>query len=296
MSKSSSVSKSKYDPPKTAMGAEGLLCLECRMGSPTYVPCAAPAKFIIQHAGEDAYPMCAPCADHNARNRGARYVRQGEEVTLAKSPAPVPEAMPVADVEEADASLSVEQIKTITTGVSRALKLQELLIPEGERALTLLKDELKGLKEQVLPNALTDARIAGWTYTDRNDGVWKVALERDIRANVRKDDMPKFVAHLEKLREDAIVKRKIVIEFGRDQVAAAKKFLRDLAARKIDLEPEVTETVAWNTLDAYVREKRQAAIDRQQDPAAAVPAFVNVHELRLVTFKREDAKKGIAFT
>lgn len=40
-----------------------------------YIPCGAPASAIVYHDGDGrGYYMCAPCADHNVRNRGGKLI------------------------------------------------------------------------------------------------------------------------------------------------------------------------------------------------------------------------------
>ena len=47
-------------------------CQECVMGAPFYFPCNKPAvKMIGWPKRGESYRMCAMCADHNTRNRGA---------------------------------------------------------------------------------------------------------------------------------------------------------------------------------------------------------------------------------
>lgn len=48
-------------------------CEECVMGVPFYAPCNKPAVTMIDWParGEGPLRMCAMCADHNTRNRGA---------------------------------------------------------------------------------------------------------------------------------------------------------------------------------------------------------------------------------
>lgn len=51
----------------------GEACKECAMGSSVYIPCGRTAEFIIDNRGEIT-PMCWMCANHNVKNRGAKYV------------------------------------------------------------------------------------------------------------------------------------------------------------------------------------------------------------------------------
>lgn len=56
----------------------GATCLECALGVPIYIPCGKPAEFVIENRSE-VVPMCAMCADHNVRNRGANYMKADKQ-------------------------------------------------------------------------------------------------------------------------------------------------------------------------------------------------------------------------
>lgn len=51
-------------------------CEECVMGAPIYLPCNAPAVVMVgwPKRREGPYRVCAMCADHNTKNRGAEVV------------------------------------------------------------------------------------------------------------------------------------------------------------------------------------------------------------------------------
>ncbi len=58
----------------------------CQEASPlsfhNYIACGAPAVAIVFHDRDGrGYYMCAPCADHNIRNRGGRLVAQRAPIT-----------------------------------------------------------------------------------------------------------------------------------------------------------------------------------------------------------------------
>ena len=74
--------------PSIALPPVGARCQECVMGSQKYLPCSKPAIRIVtwNRANAETYTMCAGCADHNVKNRGARYVLQGEEYKITKTP------------------------------------------------------------------------------------------------------------------------------------------------------------------------------------------------------------------
>lgn len=62
-------SPSRKSPPP------GSLCEEASpLSHKFYIACGRPAKFVVKNRDQGPYAMCAMCADHNVRNRGARYV------------------------------------------------------------------------------------------------------------------------------------------------------------------------------------------------------------------------------
>jgi len=292
--------KSKPPVSKNMHPGPGVECAECIMGSPTYIPCRQPATFVVMGTDKVCLPMCGLCADHNVSNRRARYVQQGEEVhiltvadVLKSFSNPPVEVEAAEDAGEA-AGPTAEQVENISHLVSRGLKLQELLIPEAEAHLAKLHAELKELTEITLPNAMTNARTSGWVYKDRNDGEWETALVEDVKFSIKKDNLSKFIGWLEKKKDDAIVKRTIVIKFGRDQVKAAKKFLADLAKRKVDLHPEIKEEIHYQTLQAYCKGERETFIQKGLNPDEALPDTVDQFKLRYATFEKKERKKGVA--
>lgn len=63
--------------------AKGSKCQEASpMSYQFYIACGRPAVAVVKGRDADAYLMCEGCADHNVRNRGARYVQEGENVNI----------------------------------------------------------------------------------------------------------------------------------------------------------------------------------------------------------------------
>lgn len=301
--------------PTVMKPPRGATCVECVMGSSFYLPCGKPATAVVTFINDvrgntfTGHPMCPTCANHNTKNRGGKLaitnqkvefitaadiqksLKQGEPA-IAKAPAA---ALPVADVEDGgEEGPTATQLSVVTKNVSRALRLQEVIIPEAEGVLAKLQEELKALNEVTIPNAMLEAKMAGYTYMDRNDGKWQVGLVEDIKASVKKANLPAFISYLAERKEDDLVKRKVVIKFGRDQIKLALKFIADLRKRKVDLNPTIEEEINWQTLNAYVRERRQAAINEQRDPDKELPPQVDLFKIRVVKYEQVDAKKGVA--
>lgn len=51
-------------------------CEACIMGAPFYAPCNKPPVYMVgwPTRNDGPYRMCAMCADHNMRNRGASKI------------------------------------------------------------------------------------------------------------------------------------------------------------------------------------------------------------------------------
>lgn len=64
------------DPPVGAASpAPGATCEEASpLSHQFYIACGRPAEFVVKNRDPRPYAMCAACADHNVRNRGAYYV------------------------------------------------------------------------------------------------------------------------------------------------------------------------------------------------------------------------------
>ena len=67
---------------------------KCQEASPlsgaVYLPCGAPAGAVVKNRDAEAYYMCDGCADHNVRNRGARYAQEGESIKIYEGAASCP--------------------------------------------------------------------------------------------------------------------------------------------------------------------------------------------------------------
>ncbi len=60
----------------------------CQEASPQshdyYIPCGAPAVWVVKNADQQPYAMCSTCAYHNVRNRDGHYVMTSESFILAR--------------------------------------------------------------------------------------------------------------------------------------------------------------------------------------------------------------------
>ena len=68
-----------------------------------------------------------------------------------------------------------------------------------------------------------------------------------------------------------LIKRTIIVYFGKDEDRWAKKFMADLAKRKRPLDVERKETVHSGSLTAAVKEQIAKALEEGKDPRAELP-------------------------
>lgn len=271
---------------------------KCQEASPAsrknlFVPCGKPAVFIVRNRDPHQYTMCEACADHNVENRGAKIVKNGEKFKLADiaivetakasdaktgggANAKQPEEM--MDIEAAPEATD-SQIKT----VSKLSQTQIEILAEMDKVakrLSELNDLLKTNQEVDLPEAMTAAGMQNFTMTNGAS----VEIKKIVAASITKANQDAAFTWLEDNKHGDLIKRSYTIEFGKEDLAWAKKFEADMLKRKKKLKYKRKESVAPQTLGAFVRE-----MDKEQ---IAVPEkLLGVFRLRkaIVTLPALDA-------
>jgi hypothetical protein len=82
-----------------------------------------------------------------------------------------------------------------------------------------------------------------------------VTISEKIRASITSEKKPVAFKWLDDNDHGGLIKRRFIIEFGRDQEEWAKKFEADLAKSKTPLNVKQEQNVHWQTLDAFVRQQ-----------------------------------------
>jgi hypothetical protein len=127
--------------------------------------------------------------------------------------------------------------------------------------------DLKMVREVSLPVALLAVGMESFVLANGA----AVKVKEMVVGNVAVADRPKMHDWLEEKGFGAIIKHEIKIFFGRDEDSWARKFLRDLAARKKPLKFERKDTVAAQTLQAFIREQVAQAKTENMDPNLVIP-------------------------
>ena len=88
-----------------------------------------------------------------------------------------------------------------------------------------------------------------------------VTISEKIRSSISSDKKPLAFKWLDDNDHGGLIKRRFIIEFGRDQEDWAKKFEADLRKRKKPLKFDIKRGVHPSTLASFVTEQLQEGVD-----------------------------------
>lgn len=134
--------------------------------------------------------------------------------------------------------------------MAKAQEKAEAEVERLENELELAKKNLANIRDKNFPELLDSLS----NTTDITvDGV-RVQLAKKLRGSIPKQNQDQAFAWLTDNGHGGIVKRKIVIEFNKDEEAWAKKFLADCRKRKKQLNMTIDRSVHHSTLQAWASE------------------------------------------
>jgi hypothetical protein len=183
-----------------------------------------------------------------------------------------------ADIEEAPPVADAE-IKKVRDLAERYAALNAA-IEELERQANEARQEFTQISDVDLPAAMLAARLEVWPMP----GGKSIELANLVNASIPKDHIPEAHAWFEAHGHGDLIKRKITILFGRDEIEWAKKFIRDCAQRKKPLNLDQKEWIEPMTLGAFVREQLKEAAIAGGNPEEYAPTAL------LGVFKRTYAR------
>lgn len=125
----------------------------------------------------------------------------------------------------------------------------QVRIEKLESDLITSKSELKYVQEKQLPDAMDDAKIP---YLETEDGL-EIEVEEIILAGLKEENRPAGHAWLEENGYGGIIKSKVVTEFTREELEAAKKLLDELHSK--GFVANINRTVHPQTLLKFVKEQ-----------------------------------------
>ena len=251
----------------------------CEEASPQshqhYIACGQPALFVVRQANGEQYNMCAPCADHNIKNRGAAYVMRGEKDGASIFPkfdvgVPMPSIVEYADNDplsgtdddfQASALPGDNSIKSIAF-LAEEQRSAEV---EVERLTELLQAAIKRLAEirdSSLPMALANAGTKGITLVDGTP------VSVRTKYDGRKLIDPAGLRWVEDNGGAPIIKTTIVIELDRGKIEDARGLVDELRHHRMAPEfktVNLEESVHSSTIASWVRQKIEAGGDPPLD-------------------------------
>jgi hypothetical protein len=164
--------------------------------------------------------------------------------------------------DEFDYSDYVKEAVSSDTGLSRLSRLAEdqaaaeSAVARAEQALAIAKEKLKDISEHTIPNLMEELEMKEFTTRHGLKVQMKVNVRASLGSGPRKDE---GISYLIANGSGAIVKQNVVVSFGRNDAAAAKKLVEDLKAS--GLAASFERKVEPATLSAWVREKLENGED-----------------------------------
>lgn len=167
-------------------------------------------------------------------------------------------AMAAADaaVEEKVPEDRLKKIKFFGEKQRRLLKD----IAKTEEFLKQLKDELRRVVEQDLPEAMDEV---GMTKFELEDGS-KIEVKNFYSASIPEERKEEAFNWLKENDFDGMIKAEIKVSFGKGEFEIAQEFLRFIRGfNQKAISPEYKESIHWQTLRAWIKE--------QVEGGAAIP-------------------------
>ena len=244
-----------------------------------YVACGVRGAYIVKNRDPEAYVMCESHAYHNVKNRGARYVLEGEKVELfgGVKPAEIGDnsgaADPIFDEDdvEADPTQPRDEDLTRVRDLARRLVSAQRELERLEAETKTKREEVEIIAERDLPLVMLEIGLRDFTLAGGYSIKIEDTLEASIPTGSRTKD-PEILARLMAqrnawltwLREnkhDSIIKRAVTVQFGKGQEEQAEACAIGIEANFPRGVLSTTESVAPQTLKKFVRDQLAAGTE-----------------------------------
>lgn len=158
------------------------------------------------------------------------------------------------------------QLKRISSLVHDELGLEDELAT-AEAMVTTAKEKINQLKQQLIPEAMTEAGVS--EFTDADTGT-KVSLALAVSGALGSPKTPEEAAEKERKLNvlvehgaEEILKVIVAVEFGKGQMGKAIALKHALATR--GLEPILERTIHHQTLCSWLRKKMEGGAEIPMD-------------------------------
>lgn len=208
-----------------------------------YIPCGAPAKFMVIQSDGNRLRMCDTCADHNVNNRGASL--DGEYVPPVTDEESAPQGV---DFEAlVDEEPSDDLLERLAALVYNQLGL-EGQIENKEAELKDLNEQLRILSMDQIPGLLDETGLSEIRLADGT----KVVVKETMRASTTGQYREPINMWLEKEGHDDIIKDEVTASFGKGEGKLAEAAFD--AVKKFSDYVDRKRFVNTGTFKALVRE------------------------------------------
>lgn len=148
-------------------------------------------------------------------------------------------------------------------------------IARGNAVLARLNAYLSDVTDRQLPLAMKEVSLRRFELLDGTE----IVMEDFVVAAIKKENRPQAYDWLKDNDHGDLVKRTVIVTFGKGEEAWAKKFIADMARRKKPLKAEIKEDVHFQTLNAFVREEFAALRTKGINPLTVLPqALLGIYE------------------
>lgn len=160
----------------------------------------------------------------------------------------------------------------------------------AEDAVKAINEQIRKLEFEVLPEAMLALGMKNFELENGD----KVSVKDAVSASITEERRAAALDWLRQTKNDSIIKRQLIVSFGRGEDELAEQILEDLIRNLPDNEIVSKEDVNAQTLKAFVRERlevEQEAIEKEQPLAYQIPHDVfSIWTGKRATVKRAKSK------
>lgn len=141
-------------------------------------------------------------------------------------------------------------------------------LAEAQERANKLANEVKDLEERRIPDIMRELKLTSFTTQDG----FTITLKEDVFASISEARAEQAHAWLDANGHGGLVKRNVIVAFGRDDESWCNRFLGNLKRYKRALDVKVTRKVEPSTLKKFAREQL-AVIEAAEAEGAQLPDF-----------------------
>lgn len=159
--------------------------------------------------------------------------------------------MAAAEAEASAEQAPEDKLKKIAFFGERQRHLKKT-IAELENNLTIVKEQLRKVVEQDLPEAMDEVGMTSFVMDDGS----KITVSTFYSASIPEDRKDEAFEWLKENNFDGMIKADVKVQFGKGEFEIAQSFLQFIRGfNEKAIDPEYKESVHWQTLRAFVREQ-----------------------------------------